>query len=636
MSKLKEYIQRILTANILVENHLYYFFLFIAIFCVHVAHFLLIHPLINLSSLFFIFVAFSQSFLEVLILVTIGKIVQIAASKRLYSAYIFLTFFLLVAHCLDVIILRLWDVTFLGMINSLAGESIESLMELLHGSNVHPIFWALGAVIVPALLVLIGRPLLQWVERKSTQKPLLLSYKKIGALFCLAPTFLVVSHLSLGPGVDFSVYYNLERHLPWKNGFVKKHEKTIEFSSLIHSKSLDNDPSMIPIAVLQEKPDIFLFIVESLREDFLTEATSPHLTAFKRESGFSFEKALSSGNGTQPSWYSLFFSEPALFWEGIFHKIQGSPALVHMKQLGYAIHVLTSSRLGFYNMDTTLFGKDQHLTDSFTFFGTDKVSTRYEADKALIGGLCDQVQDGKGGRLFIIFLDSTHFGYSLPKDEILPFSPYPESISYLGALYSKEALNGIKNRYKNAIYSVDKLFGKFMHTLKSSKGWESSIVVFTADHGEEFYEHGHLFHASNLDREQTRIPLVMKLGNSKTHLSPNLKKICSHEDVFATLFHHLQKEGGQENFRNGLSLLSDKEHHYVSVARFNFNNPPTVFLMQGENFKAVLAKEEKSSIFHCKKFKILSVTDSEDNPLDWAPSKIDEELQRAYEALFLQ
>ena len=38
---------------------------------------------------------------------------------------------------------------------------------------------------------------------------------------------------------------------------------------------------------------------------------------------------------------------------------------------------------------------------------------------------------------------------------------------------------------------------------------ENAIVVITADHGEEFWEHGALTHGTNLYNENVRIPLIL-------------------------------------------------------------------------------------------------------------------------------
>ena len=67
-----------------------------------------------------------------------------------------------------------------------------------------------------------------------------------------------------------------------------------------------------------------------------------------------------------------------------------------------------------------------------------------------------------------------------------------------------EALFGwIKGAYDSEIGFVDQHIREVFESL----GLEDAVVVFLADHGEEFYEHGALTHGLNLHVETTRVPL---------------------------------------------------------------------------------------------------------------------------------
>jgi arylsulfatase A-like enzyme len=46
------------------------------------------------------------------------------------------------------------------------------------------------------------------------------------------------------------------------------------------------------------------------------------------------------------------------------------------------------------------------------------------------------------------------------------------------------------------------------------RGWRDTIVVLTADHGEEFLDHGGWEHGTNLHDELIRVPLVIQAPNS--------------------------------------------------------------------------------------------------------------------------
>jgi arylsulfatase A-like enzyme len=47
--------------------------------------------------------------------------------------------------------------------------------------------------------------------------------------------------------------------------------------------------------------------------------------------------------------------------------------------------------------------------------------------------------------------------------------------------------------------------------LKARGLYDSSIVIFTSDHGDEFWEHGNFGHVSSLSPEVVRVPLIVHL-----------------------------------------------------------------------------------------------------------------------------
>lgn len=62
-------------------------------------------------------------------------------------------------------------------------------------------------------------------------------------------------------------------------------------------------------------------------------------------------------------------------------------------------------------------------------------------------------------------------------------------------------------RYEGEVRFVDRAFGRLFREVRALR--PNSVVVFAADHGEAFGEHGGAFHGTSLYDEQTRIPLVI-------------------------------------------------------------------------------------------------------------------------------
>ncbi len=65
------------------------------------------------------------------------------------------------------------------------------------------------------------------------------------------------------------------------------------------------------------------------------------------------------------------------------------------------------------------------------------------------------------------------------------------------------------DRYDCEIWTVDQALGKLLKTIEDTR--PDSIVIITADHGEEFGDHGGHYHGTSLYDEQVRVPLLMKI-----------------------------------------------------------------------------------------------------------------------------
>ena len=59
------------------------------------------------------------------------------------------------------------------------------------------------------------------------------------------------------------------------------------------------------------------------------------------------------------------------------------------------------------------------------------------------------------------------------------------------------------------------MLGSLWEKMRALGLWENTVVVFTADHGEEFFEHGDKGHKKNLFVESLHIPLVVKWADGR-------------------------------------------------------------------------------------------------------------------------
>ncbi|MEO2169457.1 MAG: sulfatase-like hydrolase/transferase, partial [bacterium] len=68
----------------------------------------------------------------------------------------------------------------------------------------------------------------------------------------------------------------------------------------------------------------------------------------------------------------------------------------------------------------------------------------------------------------------------------------------------------MKALYAGEIAHMDESFGALVETLKRNGIYDDTLIVFTADHGEEFQEHGGWWHGTTLYDEQVGVPLIAK------------------------------------------------------------------------------------------------------------------------------
>jgi arylsulfatase A-like enzyme len=74
----------------------------------------------------------------------------------------------------------------------------------------------------------------------------------------------------------------------------------------------------------------------------------------------------------------------------------------------------------------------------------------------------------------------------------------------------------IRDLYEAEVRYVDANVGQFLDSLKRAGLYDSCLVAFTSDHGEEFWEHGGYEHGHTLYDELLRVPLAFKLPSSAT------------------------------------------------------------------------------------------------------------------------
>ena len=97
---------------------------------------------------------------------------------------------------------------------------------------------------------------------------------------------------------------------------------------------------------------------------------------------------------------------------------------------------------------------------------------------------------------------------AIKKDFFIQRIKFSQINSFLSALNNEDVLT-LLSLLDAAISEVDKnLIGGLITVLKETKLYDKTIIIITADHGDEYLEHGHVGHGAFLYDETIRTPLL--------------------------------------------------------------------------------------------------------------------------------
>ena len=589
------------------------------------------------SRFFFFLYAMGQITLEVSLFIFLGWLVRRLFGRVWFALFIGGTFVCAIIHVIDFMINRVLDLSIWDALRVfILDETFENFLYLLDASGVPMwawIFFAMSLLSLPLLGVGIYK-LSDWVAKK---KPFIAKREWfLQAFFCI-PCAMFLWDYSASSIIHPDAYSSFIKSLPWKLTFL--HPSSVTFDLPGQLRAAKSEEELMAAIVqdptaLKSKPNIYLFVIESLREDFITPEIAPNLAQFKQES-VHFENALSNGNGSHLSWFSIFHSQFPYFWRE--YQLQkwkmGSPALNLLKKWGYKVRLYTSAQLGYYGMEELIFGDHRHLVDAYQPFHHAAPLHACDSDKTAMEKLETDLTDPalQEGQLCIVFLDGTHFGYSWPHHWKAKFVPFAKDFAYFKAFNSKTSRELIKNRYRNAIHYMDSLFAPFFKNLPKK---QESIIAILGDHGEEFFERGHLFHNSHLSHEQTNPPIYFKFGNGERPIPS--RKLVSQMDIFPSIADYLS--GQPVPFLEGHSIFDEKRWPYAVTARFNAGQTPYEFSLHNGKTKIIAQFRNRKEIFDSDSLRIISLKSCKDKSFEECQrdvlAQITTEFGPAFERLF--
>ena len=353
--------------------------------------------------------------------------------------------------------------------------------------------------------------------------------------------------------------------------FIKK----VQVHNTIQQNAYINYP-LKPIELIDNprKVNIFIFASDSVKSTVISQETTPNLHAFKQES-IILNNHHSGGNTTRFGIFSLMYGLNASYWFPFVNAKKGTVLFDTLKKLDYQINITSSTNTNWPQFKKTCYVQIQDsIKDEFAGvpWKKDEQATAYFNDWL-------DKQNIEKPLFSFLFFDAPH-GYSFPK-EINPFSAKEEKINYLTLKANSDEIKTVEKQYKNAVFYDDKLFGEMLDKLKKKGLYKESLIIYTSDHGQEFFEFGDFGHNTNFSSAQTQVPMVIKLPDSMkkditlpNNISKNiLNSLSSHQDIVPTLLSLIGIKNKSADYSSGQNIFDkDFSREYVVSSNWTKNS----------------------------------------------------------------
>ena len=285
--------------------------------------------------------------------------------------------------------------------------------------------------------------------------------------------------------------------------------------------------------MLQSHPNVLLIVIDALRLDCASRELMPNLNAIADES-VRFSQAIAQGISTAPSMTSMLTSTYPLDYGGHWYLADSRKTIAEaLKAAGYSTAAIHSnpnvSRMrnfdkGFDCFDENLlpglFGRlVDHLPAKALQLGnrfSRIVGTKPYVDaRGLNRKILDWIE--QSARPFFVWTQ-----YMDVHGPYLPHRGLPhlaklraETLYHKAAVTNPSAVTEVERKelwrnYQAEVRYSDEQLNNLAQELKERGLWDDALMIVTADHGDEFGEHGLYGHINKPYEELVRVPLVVK------------------------------------------------------------------------------------------------------------------------------
>ncbi|TDI93025.1 MAG: DUF229 domain-containing protein [Caldithrix sp.] len=295
-----------------------------------------------------------------------------------------------------------------------------------------------------------------------------------------------------------------------------------------------------------DSPNVLLLVLDAVRAQSLSlygyhRQTTPRLEEFAK-TGVCFERALSTSPWTLPSHATMFTGRftHQLFGDGQTPLDAKTPLgnkyktlAEYLSENGYVtggfignVGYCGSSyglNRGFTRYEDhvpsfELFSRSSGLTAKMFKYFKNNQNTIARKSAADINQSFLNWRSGHKDRPFFAFLNyfDAHDPYIAPQPFELKFGTQKPKLPTIvhDRKYKAREIRQLLDAYDSCIAYLDNEIGLLLDELKEQDVLKNTVVIVTSDHGEQFGEHGLMYHVNSLYRQLLQVPLLISFPNS--------------------------------------------------------------------------------------------------------------------------
>lgn len=318
------------------------------------------------------------------------------------------------------------------------------------------------------------------------------------------------------------------------------------------------------------KPDILIYIIDALRADHMScygyeRLTTPNIDKFAEENT-RYLNAYANTSWTKASGAAILTGLYPKHNKTMTRDDKMPDEIMTLAEILRDTGYFTAAFIGNGNL-SHVFGFDQGFDVFEEFFGTYSYSRHVQSNRInekVFEFLQEFLEKDERKPLFLlIWTVDPHDPYT-PEESVknlfdihryAPLDTY--SFSFLEDVRKGEIrpslsqIEFVKVRYDQEIFFNDRSFGELLTSMKNQGIYDDAVIIFTSDHGEEFFDHAGVGHGLTLYNEQIKIPLIAKIPQNGKSSDTNR---VQHIDIFPTILDILRLNPPYE--LDGTSLFS--------------------------------------------------------------------------------